>query len=66
MNVCGLDRWLRIIVGVILVALTIAGTIGPWGWIGLLPLITGVVRWCPLYSVIGFQTCGLAEQKYNE
>ncbi len=65
MNVCGLDRWLRIIVGVILIGFTLNGTIGAWGWIGLLPLITGFVKWCPLYSLLGVQTCGLAEQKYS-
>jgi len=65
MNVCGWDRWLRIIIGVILVALALSGAIGAWGWIGLLPLITGFIKWCPLYKVVGIQTCGLAEQKYS-
>ncbi len=66
MNVCGLDRWLRIIVGIILVGFTLSGAIGPWGWIGLVPLLTGLFRWCPLYAIFGLQTCGLAEQKYGK
>ncbi len=65
MNVCGLDRWIRIILGIVLVGLTLSGAIGAWGWIGLLPLITGFIKWCPLYSLLGVQTCGLAEQKYG-
>ena len=65
MNVCGMDRWLRIIVGIILVGLVASGAIGAWGWIGLLPLLTGLFKWCPLYAILGFQTCGLAEQKYG-
>jgi len=66
MNVCGLDRWLRIIIGVILVGFTLSGAISAWGWIGLIPLLTGLFKWCPLYSLLGLQTCGLAEQKYGK
>ncbi|WP_294946187.1 DUF2892 domain-containing protein [Sulfurivirga sp.] len=67
MNVCGLDRWFRIIVGIILVGFAAGGAIGLWGWIiGLILLVTGLIKWCPLYSLIGFQTCGLAEQKYGD
>lgn len=56
-NVGGIDRILRIVVGVILIALTLMGTIGAWGWIGIVPLATGIFRTCPLYSLIGFNTC---------
>ena len=56
-NVGTIDRVLRILVGVLLIALTLTGTIGLWGWIGLVPLATGVVRFCPLYPLLGISTC---------
>jgi hypothetical protein len=56
-NVGGIDRILRIIVGIVLIALTLMGTIGLWGWIGLVPLLTGLFKFCPLYSIIGISTC---------
>jgi hypothetical protein len=56
-NVGGIDRILRIVVGLLLIALTLMGTIGPWGWIGIVPLATGALGSCPLYQVLGFSTC---------
>jgi hypothetical protein len=56
-NVGGIDRVLRVIIGVVLVALAVMGTIGPWGWIGLVPLATAALGVCPLYTVLGFSTC---------
>ena len=58
-NVGGIDRVLRVILGVVLVALAVMGTIGPWGWIGLVPLATAALGFCPLYTVLGFSTCPL-------
>jgi len=58
-NVGGIDRILRVVVGVVLIVLALAGTIGPWGWIGVLPLATGLFRICPAYSLIGVNTCGI-------
>jgi len=52
-----LDRALRTAVGLILLALTLTGTIGLWGWIGVVPLLTGAIGFCPLYSVLGIRTC---------
>ncbi|MBN2692208.1 MAG: DUF2892 domain-containing protein [Burkholderiaceae bacterium] len=57
LNVGGIDRILRIIVGIVLIALTLMGTIGVWGWIGVVPLFTGLFKFCPLYSIIGMNTC---------
>ncbi|HSH29122.1 MAG TPA: DUF2892 domain-containing protein [Thiohalobacter sp.] len=57
-NEGSLDRGIRIIVGVALIGLTVAGTIGVWGWIGVLPLVTGVVGWCPGYALLGINSCG--------
>lgn len=56
-NVGQTDRVLRIIVGLILLALVFIGPKTPWGWIGLVPLLTGLVRWCPAYRLFGFNTC---------
>ena len=57
MNVGGADRILRIVAGVILIGLTLTGTIGVWGWIGVVPLATGLMKFCPLYTVLGIKTC---------
>ena len=56
-NVGGIDKVLRIIAGVILIALATTGIIGLWGWIGIVPLLTGLFNFCPLYSVLGIKTC---------
>ncbi|MFN3302428.1 MAG: DUF2892 domain-containing protein [Roseateles sp.] len=56
-NVGGIDRVLRILAGLVLLGLALTGTIGVWGYIGLVPLATGVLGSCPLYSVLGFNTC---------
>jgi len=55
-NVGNIDRAVRVIVGAVLMVLAGAGTIGPWGYLGILPLLTGVVRVCPAYSLFGFNT----------
>jgi len=56
-NVGGVDRAIRIVVGLALIALTLVNVIGPWGWIGILPLVTGIFRFCPAYSLLGMSTC---------
>lgn len=56
-NVGGVDRIIRAAVGLILIGLTLTGKIGVWGWIGVLPLLTAVVRFCPAYPIFGFSTC---------
>ena len=56
-NVGGIDRILRILAGVILIALAALGTIGPWGYIGIVPLATGLFRFCPVYTLLGLNTC---------
>ena len=50
-------RTLRIIVGLALIARGLAGVIGVWGWIGVLPLATGFFRFCPAYTLLGIKTC---------
>jgi Protein of unknown function (DUF2892) len=56
-NVGGIDRVVRIVLGLVLVGLTLAGQIGAWGWIGVVPLATGALGWCPPYSLLGINTC---------
>jgi hypothetical protein len=56
-NVGGTDRILRIVVGIILLALTLTGAIGAWGWIGIVPLATGLLKFCPVYTLLGFSSC---------
>lgn len=56
-NVGGIDRALRIIAGLVLIALTLTGVIGTWGWIGVVPLATGLIGWCPAYPLLGVSTC---------
>ena len=61
-NVGAIDRVLRVVIGVVLVALAVMGTIGPWGWIGLVPLATAALGVCPLYTVLGFSTCPMKKR----
>ena len=56
-NVGVLDRALRIGAGLLLIALAVRGTIGFWGYIGVVPLLTGVVGNCPAYTLFGISTC---------
>lgn len=56
-NVGGIDRILRIVIGLVLISLTVTGTIGVWGWLGVVPLATGAIGWCPPYAIFGWSTC---------
>ena len=56
-----IDRALRVAVGILLLALAYTGTIGMWGWIGVVPLLTGLIGWCPLYTVLGINTCPMKQ-----
>jgi hypothetical protein len=58
-NVGGIDRTLRIVIGLALISAAATSTIGLWGYIGVLPLITGLFGWCPPYAIFGFNTCAL-------
>lgn len=57
-----IDRALRVIAGLVLIALAATGTVGPWGWIGLVPLATGLIGWCPAYTLLGINTCPMKSQ----
>jgi hypothetical protein len=56
-NVGSLDRTLRIVAGVVLLSLTVVGPKTLWGLVGLVPLGTALVRWCPAYTLLGIRTC---------
>jgi hypothetical protein len=56
-NVGTIDRTLRIVAGLALVALAATGTVGVWGWIGVVPLLTGIFKFCPAYGIFGLSTC---------
>ena len=55
------DRVLRVIAGVILVSLVFVGPKTPWGWIGVVPIITGLAGTCPVYTMFGLRTCPMKE-----
>lgn len=56
-NVGSVDQWLRYAVGFVLLFAAAAGIIGPWGYLGVIPLATAMFRFCPLYRVLGITTC---------
>ena len=56
-NIGTLDRAVRIVLGLVLIALVFVGPETPWGWIGLIPLATGLVSFCPAYRLLGLRTC---------
>jgi hypothetical protein len=62
-NVGGLDCIARIVAGLILIALAVNGVIGVWGVIGVVPVATGLFRFCPLYSIIGIRSCPMPASK---
>jgi O-antigen ligase len=56
-NIGNIERISRIVGGLVLIALAATSTVGVWGWLGLVPLATGLVGWCPPYSLLGINTC---------
>ena len=56
-NVGTVDRVLRVLAGLVLIALAATGTVGWWGWLGVVPLATGLFRFCPVYTLLGINTC---------
>lgn len=56
-NVGGFDRIARIVAGLVLIGLAATGMVGTWGYIGVVPLLTGVFKFCPAYAMFGMSTC---------
>ena len=58
-NVGGIDKIARIVIGLALIALAATGTVGVWGYIGIVPVLTGLFNFCPVYPLLGINTCGV-------
>lgn len=56
-NVGSMDRIARIVAGLVLIGLAATGTVGVWGWLGIVPLVTGAIGWCPAYTLLGINSC---------
>ncbi len=56
-NISDVERILRVIFGLVLMGLAMAGMIGIWGYIGIVPLVTALLGFCPAYSLLGINTC---------
>ena len=56
-NIGGLDRALRVIVGLVLLSLVFVGPKSLWGLVGVIPLVTAAIGWCPPYALLGINTC---------
>lgn len=61
-NVGTIDRVVRIIIGVVLIALVFVGPQTPWGWIGIIPLATALIGFCPAYALFGLNTCATKKE----
>ncbi|MBP6404522.1 MAG: DUF2892 domain-containing protein [Proteobacteria bacterium] len=56
-NIGNIERGVRIVAGLVLIGLAATGTVGWWGWLGVVPLATGAIGWCPPYALLGINTC---------
>lgn len=65
-NIGGIDRVLRIVLGLVLIGLAATQVVGWWGWLGVVPLLTGLVRFCPLYPIAGINTCGCKSEDVDK
>ncbi|GMQ99847.1 MAG: DUF2892 domain-containing protein [Zetaproteobacteria bacterium] len=59
-NVGTIDKVIRVIIGTALISLVFVGPQTPWGWIGVVPIVTALVSFCPLYTILGIKTCKVA------
>jgi hypothetical protein len=62
-NVGGTDRILRIVAGLVLIALAATGQVGAWGWLGTIVLATGLFSFCGVYTLFGFSTCPMPKDQ---
>jgi Protein of unknown function (DUF2892) len=56
-NIGGIERIIRVLAGLVLIGLAASNTLGLWAWIGVVPVATGLMGWCPPYSLLGINTC---------
>ena len=62
LNVGGADRVIRIVAGLALIGLAASNAVGWWGWLGVVPLATGAIGWCPPYAIFGIDTCSMKDK----
>ncbi len=62
-NVGTVDRIIRVVLGIVLLAMVFVGPQTPWGWIGIIALLTAALGFCPAYKLIGLSTCPLSTRK---
>ena len=62
-NIGNIERAIRAAAGLILISLVYFGPATPWGWLGLIPLATAIVGWCPPYALLGINTCRSGRDK---
>jgi len=62
LNVGGFDRIARIVAGLVLIGLAATGMVGVWGYIGIVPLLTGIFKFCPAYAMFGMSTCPMEKK----
>ncbi len=60
-NEHNIERIIRVVLGLVLISLVFIGPQSVWGWVGIVPLATGLVGFCPLYKVLGINTCKLGK-----
>jgi hypothetical protein len=56
-NIGGIERIIRVLAGLVLIGLAASNTLGLWAWIGVVPVATGLMGWCPPYGLLGINTC---------
>jgi hypothetical protein len=56
LNVGNIDRLVRLFLGLGLMGLAATGVVGPWGYLGIVPMLTGIAAYCPFYALVGFST----------
>jgi len=56
-NIGAVDRIVRVALGIVLIGMAVSGTVGSWGYVGVVLVLTGAVRFCPLYRLLGVNTC---------
>ncbi|MFN3862253.1 MAG: DUF2892 domain-containing protein [Roseateles sp.] len=61
-NTGTLDRAVRVVAGLVLIGLAATGKVGMWGYVGVVPLLTGAIGNCPVYAIFGISTCGLKKR----
>jgi len=61
-NIHSIERVVRVLVGLAVVSLVFIGPQSPWGWLGLIPIATGLIGWCPPYAMLGISTCKKPEK----